>query len=356
MSIAAPSRESTGASFSGELLISADSHVMEPHDLWTKALGSRFGDQAPAFKPLKVGEGFQHHPGGHDPRERIKEMAQDGVSAEVLYPTLGLSLFGLDDAALQEACFETYNDWLIEYCQVNFERLVGIAAIPVYDVAKGVKELERCREAGLRGAIIWEAPHASLPFYSDHYLPLWEAAQKLEMPISLHILTGHNYSKNGMRPDGVEHYRGSVNLKLADAANAVFDLVFYGILNRYPELKVVMVEHEISWLPFLEQQWDYYYRRFKAVNPPPIDREPSEYIHRQVYATFFNDAVGGKNLGWWGHDNCMWSNDFPHENSTWPRSREVIARDLGNLPDDVRAKVVRENVLRLYKMPVPQPV
>ena len=310
---------------------------------------------APAFTPLKVGESFQHHPGGHDPRERIKEMSQDGVSAEVLYPTLALSLFGLDDAALQEACFQAYNDWLIDYCQVNLERLVGIGAIPVYDVRKGVAELERCHKAGLKGAIIWEAPLASLPFYSDHYDPLWEAASKLGMPISLHILTGHNYSK-GPRPPGVEHYRGSVNLKLDDAITAVFDLVFYGVLDRYPDLKIVMVEHEISWLPFLEQQWDYYYRRFKAVNPPPILHEPSWYVRRQVYGTFFNDAVGGKNLAWWGQDNMMWSNDFPHENSTWPHSRDVIQRDLGSLPADVRAKVVRDNVLRLYGMRVPEPV
>ena len=77
-----------------EVIISADSHVMEPPDLWSKALSSRFGDQAPSFPPHKVGEGFQHHPGGQKPHERVKEMAQDGVSAEVLYPTLGLRLFG----------------------------------------------------------------------------------------------------------------------------------------------------------------------------------------------------------------------------------------------------------------------
>src|SRR2546421_9018001 len=91
-----------------EVIISADSHVMEPHDLWSNPLSGRFGDAAPTFPPPKVGEGFQAHPGGQDPRARITEMETDGVSAEVLYPTLGLSLFGLDDAALQEACFRVY--------------------------------------------------------------------------------------------------------------------------------------------------------------------------------------------------------------------------------------------------------
>ena len=123
-------------------------------------------------------------------------MAIDGVSAEVLYPTLGLSLFGIDDAALQEACFRVYNDWLIEYCQVDHDRLVGIPCISIYDVDHAVKELERCRKAGLNGALIWQAPHPDLPFHSDHYDRFWAASQDLDAPISLHILTGHNYSKD----------------------------------------------------------------------------------------------------------------------------------------------------------------
>jgi hypothetical protein len=86
---------------------------MEPPDLWATRAPQPFRDSAPRFSPHKVGEGFQKHPGGHDPNQRIKEMEVDGLSAEVLYPTLGLDLFALDDAALQEACFQTYNDWLI---------------------------------------------------------------------------------------------------------------------------------------------------------------------------------------------------------------------------------------------------
>jgi predicted TIM-barrel fold metal-dependent hydrolase len=338
-----------------ELLISADSHVMEPHDLWTKALHSQYGDAAPEFPPPKVGEGFQAHPGGQDPNERIKEMATDGVSAEVLYPTLGLSLFGIDDADLQAACFKVYNDWLIQYCKAAPDRLLGVGCIPIYHTDVAVRELERVHKEGLRGAIIWQAPHPDLPFYSNHYDRFWAAAQELQMPISLHILTGHNYTKNRGKPS-TESYRQSVNLKLAEAVNAVFDFAFYGILDRYPDLRLVMVENEIGWIPFCLQQWDYYYRRFKESNPPKIDHEPSYYFNRQVYATFFNDAVGGHNLSWTNVDNFMWSNDFPHPNSTWPNSRSVIERDLGHLPVDKRKKLVEENVVRLYNMTLPAPV
>ena len=206
----------------------------------------------------------------------------------------------------------------------------------------------RCKKLGLRGAMVWQAPHPDLPFSSDHYERFWAAAQDLEMPVSLHILTGHSYF-NQQRP-GLESYRGSVNLKLLDAANALFDITFTGVFDRYPRLKVGLVENEAGWLPFLLQQWDYYFRRFRDTNPPPIAREPSEYFNNHVWATFFNDSVGGRNLAWWGQDRCMWSNDHPHPNSTWPNSRAVIERDLGHLPSDVLAKLKWGNVSRPYDL------
>jgi predicted TIM-barrel fold metal-dependent hydrolase len=242
---------------------------------------------------------------------------------------------------------------LIEYCAGVPDRLLGIPMISIYDADHAVSELERCASAGLKGAIIWQAPHPDLPFHSDHYNRFWAAAESLDMPISLHILTGHSYHAGPRK--GVEVYRGSVNLKLLDAINAVFDFVFYGILERHPGLKLVIVENEVGWLPFVVQQWDYYYRRFNGVNPPPITRAPGEYVRDQVFATFFNDATGGHNLSWWGVDNCMWSNDYPHPNSTWPNSLKVIERDLGHLPEADRAKLVRENVVKLYGLSVPQP-
>jgi predicted TIM-barrel fold metal-dependent hydrolase len=342
--------EGTGKRVAQELLISADSHVMEPPDLWSTGVPAAMRDGAPRFPQHKVGEANQGHPGGHDPRARVKEMEVDGLWAEVLYPTLGLELYSLDDAKMQEACFKVYNDWLIDYCRLEPDRLIGVAAIAAYDIDHALRELERTRKAGLKGAMIWQAPHPDLPFRSDHYDRFWAAAEDLDMPVSLHILTGHSYHKYKEKRKGVERYRGSVNLKLLDAANAVFDLIFYGVLERFPKLKLVIVENEIGWLPFLLQQWDYYYRRFRHLDQPPITQDPSAYFYRQVYATFFNDAVGGHNLEWWGDNNCMWSNDFPHPNSTWPNSRKVIERDMGRLAPERRAKLLSGNVTRLYSL------
>ncbi len=348
-----------GSNAGFEVIISSDSHVMEPADILIERVPQTFRDKAPRFPQLKVGESFQSHPGGSDPNCRIKEMETDGVSAEVLFPTYLLPHYAMDDAKLQQACFRAYNDWLIDYCKVSTKRLVGLAAISVYNIDQAVQELERCAKAGLRGSIIWQAPHPDLPFKSEHYNKFWAASQDLNLPVHFHILTGHGYHKEtvfGNRRTGVEHYRGSVNLKLLEILNALFDLTFYGILERYPKLKVVSVENEIGWQPFVLQQWDYYYNRFKRENPPPMTKNPSDYFRNQVFGTFFRDTVAGHNFQWWGQDNCMWSNDYPHANSTWPESRKYIDRDLGHLPPEIRKKLVYSNVVRLYGLDIPHPV
>ena len=117
-------------------------------------------------------------------------MAVDGVSAEVLYPSLAMDQYSLEDVRLQEACFRVYNDWIIEYCVAAPDRLFGIAMISTYDVEHAVVELQRCKDAGLRGAMIWQAPPEELAFSTDHYERFWAAAQDFEMPVDLHILTG----------------------------------------------------------------------------------------------------------------------------------------------------------------------
>ena len=106
-------------------------------------------------------------------------------------------------------------------------------------------------------------------------------------------------------------------------------------------------------MPFWLGQCDKAFRRHRHSEKLPIDKAPSEYFKRQVYATFFNDHVGGRLFSWWGAENCMWSNDYPHQNSTWPNSRDVIDRDMGHLAAGDRAKLLSENVVKLYDLKVP---
>lgn len=368
-----------------ETIISADSHVIEIPDLWENGLPSSLKKRAPkAFfdegrdawmfgsadvPPQAVGglfmagqqpdnvESYRRagfsvaRPGGWDPVERVKDMAQDGVSGEVLYPSLGLGFFCVDDPVFQEALFRAYNDWLIDYCHGAPERLFGVALISAFNIDHAIAEMKRCKEQGMVGTLIWQVPHQDLPFTSDHYERYWAASQDLEMPVHLHILTGFGDSMHRQTAHGIKRYRIGVE-QTREIEDALFDIIFSGVLERFPKLKIVSVENEVGWIPFWLGQCDKAFRRHRHAEALPIDKTPSEYFARQVYATFFNDHIGGRLFSWWGADNCMWSNDYPHQNSTWPHSQDVIARDLGELESGDRVKLLNSNVANLYNLRV----
>jgi predicted TIM-barrel fold metal-dependent hydrolase len=334
-----------------ELAFSADSHVIEDPALWDGLLSEGF------WGPER-GKNFHQRAGGLDPIARVDEMAVDGVGGEVLYPSLGLRLFALEDAELQLRCFRRYNDWLAEFCRTAPDRLLGVALVPTYDIDVAVTEYERTQGLGLRGALVWQTPHPDLPFMGSHYDPLWAAIAASGDPLSVHILTGHNYSREMGKPaepgtdpvvSAIEAHRGSVGLKLLAVTDTLMELIFSGVFDRFPGLRLVLVENEIGWLPFVLDQWDYYVDRFQQQRPLPIGKKPSEYFGDQVFATFFRDPVGAELLSWWGQDGCLWSNDYPHANSTWPESQQWIADHLGHLPDAVVRRLVHDNAVALYE-------
>jgi len=369
-----------------ETIISSDSHVIEVPDLWEKGLPPSLRDRAPKayfdekrdawmfgspeVQAQAVGGLFMAgqrpdqlesvrragfslaRPGGWDPIERIKDMKTDGVSAEVLYPSLGLGLYCVEDAALQEALFQAYNDWVIDYCAKVPDRLYAVALLSMFDVDHAIAEMERCKKRGIVGTMIWQVPHPKLPFSDSHYERFWAASQDLELPVHLHILTGFGGSMTRQTSHGVSRFRIGVN-QTREIEDALFEIIFTGVLERYPKLKVVSVENEIGWIPFWLGQCDKAFKRHRHSEKLPIDKLPSEYFFRQIYATFFNDHVGGRLFSWWGVDNCMWSNDYPHQNSTWPNSREVINRDMGHLPVADRDKLLNSNVRKLYNLKAP---
>jgi predicted TIM-barrel fold metal-dependent hydrolase len=331
-----------------ELIISADSHVIEPNDLWTERLPARFKEQAPKYAKRTV---FEAHDGGKDPVRRVKEMAMDGVSCEVLYASLALNQFALTDAELQEACFRVYNDWLIEYCSHAPDRLIGLALISAYNIDNAIAETIRCKKAGMRGITVWQVPPDGLSFTTTHYDRLWATCQELNLPVSLHILTGMPYGPSRVVDYNlVPNLSGAVNRKLLYTSDSLLHIIGSGTLDRFPNLKIVVVEAEVSWLPYCLAQWDRYLLK-TGKHKDTLKLSASGYFERQIHGTFFNDPPVGLLFRGWGTDNCMWSNDFPHGNSTWPKSREVIERDLGHLPEATRAKLLWKNVVKLYDLP-----
>ena len=197
-------------------------------------------------------------------------------------------------------------------------------------------------------------PHPDLPLISDHYEKLWAAAAELGQPLHFHILSGFNYFRFG--PTGLDRVRGAVNTKTHDIFTTVYDLIFSGVFERNPKLKVVIAEGELGWAPFLLQQYDYYYRRFNKPGHPSVDffisRLPSEIFADNMYLTFMDDSAGGQALKYWGDRNCMWTSDYPHPNMTWPNSRALIARQVGELEPEKLKRVLSQNCIDLYGLDI----
>jgi predicted TIM-barrel fold metal-dependent hydrolase len=372
-------------------LVSADSHVNEPGDLWVERIDKAFRDRAPRVvdnlpgrqtgsylvledippihltqglgagkKPEELPNFFQQttykdaRRGGWDPAERLKDMELDGVEAEVIYTTLGFRQFWFKDAALQQACFRAYNDWLAEYCSYAPKQLAGLALISLYDIEEAVRELHRCRQMGLKGAMIWASPPEDRPYSSPLYDPFWAAAQDLHMPLSLHAITGMGPESQATRAMGREIQPVDRYLRAVTGADEVKRtltvFIFSGVLERFPGLKLVSAENNVGWLPFVIQRWDQAHATSRYMQTTPLQLRPSEYFHRQVYATFIDDSVGVENRHQIGIDNIMWSSDYPHTASTWPHSQDIIARDFKAAPEAEKWKIVRENVIALYDL------
>ncbi len=323
-------------------MISTDSHVAEPEDLWSD-LPERLRKNIPK---VKIGLSI---PGATDPKLRLLDQDQDGLEAEVLFPNNGMALFGLDDVETQVEGFRVYNDWLADYCKTAPKRLFGIPCVSVYDIDGAIKEMQRGHDNGLVGVMVWQVPDPRLPFLSEHYDRLWAAAAECDAPVTCHILTGHSYAKDmHSRPRGNERIRNATNRKTDDTANTLFDFIFSGAFDKHPKLKLLLSESEIGFVPFLLQQWDYYFERFRNVDPLIIKRRPSEIFAEHVYCTFLEDFVGTRAFSWWGVDNCTWSNDYPHFNMSFPHSRENVEKHLHGLSDDVRRKLTRDNAINLF--------
>ena len=367
-------------------VISADSHMTEPPDLWTTRLDQQFRDRAPrvvedkekpghffrapgitpfpvagGFSAGRSGEELKKHltrgyeaarPSGWDPIERIKDQDIDGVRAEVIYTTLGLALFQLPDAELQQACFRVYNDWVTEFRSHDPKRLYPVALISLEDIPTAVKELERAAKLGLSGGMIWGAPPEDRPYYSPVYDPFWTAAQELRMPLSLHVVTSRDNNTRVVMDRGASGWVNQTAMRFVhlihEVQKSLTSLIFGGVLARFPGLKIVSAESDIGWLVHYVQRLDHTYEKFGVMVEHPLPMKPSEYVRRQVWATFQDDPIGASNAAVFGEDNCMWASDFPHTDTTWPHSRQVIERDFANVPAHITHKIVYENAAKLY--------
>ena len=360
-------------------IISADSHVTEPPDTWVARIDPRYRDRAPrlvrheslgdifdipdmktpipmglvaaAGKAAKeiatFGVRFEElHRGGWDPDARLEDQRRDGIDGEIIYPTVGMALCNHRDRDYMKACFDAYNLWIAEYCAAHPDRLFGIGQTALRSPAEGVEDLRRIRELGLSGAMLPGYPGGEVDYDDPAWDPFWEAAIGLGLPLSFHILTTR---------DDHGRVRGpKLNTFLAvirGCQDIIGTLVLSGVFERHPKLRVVCVEADAGWVPHYMYRMDHAFRRHRYWLPAgTLSRLPSEYFRENVYTTFQDDWVAFRMTDMVNVERLMWANDFPHSDSTWPWSQEVLAEHTRGLPENVLDRILGGNAADLYRL------
>jgi predicted TIM-barrel fold metal-dependent hydrolase len=363
----------------GYRLISADSHINEPPDLWTARLPAKYRDRAPRIERFEQGDAWvmegaldpinfgsncsagipaaqrsswitwdQVRAGGYDPSARLTEQDADGVDAEILYPTprIGNQLvWHVSDPEFHLACIRAYNDWLSEYASHDPARLWGAALMPNVGTDEAIAELQRVLALpGIRAVLIGQYPHGGDQITRDDDA-FWAAAEEAGVPVSIHVA----FATEAQGDRGRMKLTGST--RFYDVPVRVTQFVESGVFDRFPALQLVLVEVDSSWTPYLREQMDDRFQRANPATRPDIKRLPSEYFTDSIATTFITDPYAIVNRHYVGLSQMMWSSDYPHGGSDWPESRAAIDRYFDGVPEGERHQILAGNALRIYGAP-----
>jgi predicted TIM-barrel fold metal-dependent hydrolase len=361
--------------------ISADSHVTEPPNCFIDHIEPAFRDRAPrltrdpqrgdiyvvpgmtstipvslssgAGRPAEelstIGARFEElHRGGWDAKARLADQDRDGVAAELVYPSVGMVLCNHEDLDYKRACMQAYNRWLEGFCADAPGRVFGLGQTAVRTVEEGIEDLRAIKAVGFKGAMLPGCPGQE-DYDSRIYDPFWEAAVDLGLPLSFHILTS--------KTDGLGKPRGpKINAFLSiirGNQDILGMLVFSGVFQRHPKLKVVCVEADAGWAPHYMYRMDHAYKRHRHwLKGRELEKLPSDYFRENIYLTFQDDWTAFQFAHQINHERLMWASDFPHSDSTWPDSQKVIAEQTSHLSADVRDRILHDNVADLYGISV----
>lgn len=375
----------------GYKVLDSDLHVLEPADLWLRYIEPRYRDQAPVGTNEYVPDMNLKHEGkyisrsgelpvmaggefsielvtrqgqmekykefaarGWGPDTQLEAMNDEGVDLAVLFPTRGFYAVGKEyaDDGLAAAIARAYNNWLAEFCARAPDRLYGAALVAIQSVEAAVAEVRRAkRELGFKAVYLRPNPVRKRNWHDPAYNPLWAECEKQGLTIGFHegwpcqlpVAIGERF--DGRHEDLwlTEH----VACHPVEAMYASLCLIMGGVLERFPGLKVAFLEANCSWVPYWLWRMDEHYEHRESVMKSKLPLRPSEYFKRQCFASIEAEETMGKYvLDWMGDDNLVFSTDYPHEDSRYPRA--VATFTAQPFPESSKRKILWDNCARLY--------
>lgn len=366
-------------------IVSVDDHVIEHPNVWQDRLPAKYRDAGPRNLKDEDGndvwefEGRRSYniglnavagkrredygveptrfddmlPGCYDPKERVKDMDQEGVQAQLCFPSFpgfaGSTFFNATDKDLATACVIAWNDWMIdEWCGANPGRQIPLALVPFWDIDATATEAERVAAKGAKAISFTEMPHAlGLPsFHTNHWDPFLQVCEETGMPLCLHFGSG---GAPNVAPEAP--FTTAIALFGLNSQMATVDLVNTRIFERFPKLKVALSEGGIGWMPYILERMDYTWDRHRYYTGMADARKPSDIFRANIFGCFIFDEAGLANIERIGEDNIMFESDYPHSDSNWPHTRKMLAESLAHVPDGVARKIAEDNARRVFNFP-----
>lgn len=368
----------------GFKIVDVDSHMMEPDWLWEKHIEDRYKSAAPKMGVapdsgrrtfLVEGEPFTREKGkypmaapaflksvakamerfkrasstGFSPTSRLQDMDEQGVDVQILYPTFAGQMLGkrFNDAELLAACCRAYNNWAADYASADPKRLRFAAILPMQDVDKAVAEARRAAKLGAVSFYVRPNPVAGYSIFDDYYLPLWSEVEKLGRPISTHDSASSSVPSFGDRMN--THVSGHILSHPFEAMAAMAGLIWYGVLEKLPKLKVVHVEADAGWVPYwlqrMEQHWNY----SGNAEHEYLSKRPTDYFKHNFWVAFRGDEPTMKAaVELVGDDNFLWDTDYPHPDGTFPWGIEAMIKQ--PIGEASKRKILWDNAARAFNL------
>ena len=378
-------------------LVDADAHVDPPHDMWREYLPANLRGLGPQIeegeehdwvvfegkrRPLRMisnqagrkGKDFKMFGRLSEmraswlPQQRLSDMDTDGIQAAVMF---GGGPLGTTNSELYIASFEAYNRWLSDFCATDRKRLVGVAYMPMRTVEETLTLIRQAAKLGFRSINIPAFPQSADGIFTSakiealataqvsaltgnpsgdrtyaqpEFDPLWAEIQELDLTVTIHL--GGRIPRFGVQ----EHFLPDMVMSKLAMAEPIAIAIFGGIFQRFPKLRFASVESGVGWFAWMAEYMDRTWEKQRYWTNSKLTEKPSFYMDQNVYGSFINDRLGILCRNEPGGRNIMWSSDYPHSETTFPNSRDVIARDFVGVPDAEIRQIVAERARRLYSV------
>ena len=366
-------------------LVSVDDHVVEHPTVWSDRLPARYLENGPRIEEMPNGTQVwmfedQMIPNiglnavvGKDPKDfgmdpvrfdemlpgcyrvedRLKDMEIDGVHVQLNFPTFpgfaGGTFLNAKDKDLAKLCVQAWNDYMLdEWCGAAPDRFIPLVLLPFWDVEASVAEIHRTAAKGAKCVSFSEAPHRlGLPsFHSDHWDPLFAAAQDTSMPLCMHFGSG---GAPEVAPDA--NFAVAIALFGMNSQFTTVDMVFSPVFHKFPNLKVALSEGGIGWIPYVVERLDYVWDRHRWYTDIDKEARPSDIFREHIFGCFIADEAGVEMRHLIGLENLMFEGDYPHSDCNWPASRKKLADVLLDVPESEARAIAEDNARRLFNFP-----